>query len=400
MNVRLSGGRVLDPGSGIDEVRDVFLIGGVIGTEAAWTGGEEVDCTGRWICPGFVDLYADLADHFDAESALRGGFTTVACLPLGQPEILRDRATGLAEIPVRVLPVGALTVDGSALAEMGLLIEAGAVAISQGRQTVSDSASLLNALSYAARFDRPVLLRPTDESLEASGVVRAGPQGLRVGLRQVPAEAEAIGVWQAALLAGRCGARVHLTHLSTALGVRALRGARAAGLPVTGSTTAAHLAAANVPPYAGSSRFLPPLGDERDRAALADGLRDGTLLAVATDHRPCTPVRQQVPIASAVAGAIGFETALPLVLSALDGADAIRALTAGPASVMGISATLTPGAVADVVLIDPSAEWTFRAEDDASRGSNSALDGTGLRGRVDRLWVGGRLLVTPRAPAR
>lgn len=402
MRLRLVNGRVLDPVTGAVQARSLCLEGGLL---VADDGGpaEERDLEGHIVAPGFVDLHGALVHpERDGRAAVAGGFTTVLA-SVDHPGAL-DRVDAVAALqarsaraPCRVEAVGALTVDlaGEALAEVGLLCRAGCVAVGQGARVLASSRVLRHALEYAERVGARVFLRGADPDLERGGVVAEGSRAVRLGLPAVPAAAEEIGIHRLAALARLTGARVHVTHVWSAAGVRALRRLHDEGATLTASTTAAHLAldpdATGLSPYDGQLRFVPPLGDEQDRQALAQAVLDGVIVAVASDHRPWPAHAKEGTLEEARPGAVTLDATFPLVLGALGGdvVAAVRALTVGPARVLGREpARLQPGEPADLVSLDPDASVLL----DRPRGAhgNTPLAGSSLTGRVVSTWVGGR----------
>ncbi len=398
----LRGGRIVDPTTRRDDVGDLCVEGGVV-VDSPAGDVDEVDCTGRWVMPGFVDLYADLPDADDHRAALAGGYTTVVQGPtaaLDRPVGVRDM---LARAPtsgplLQVAPAGTLGLDGQALADIGTFAGmSGVAAVSCGRSVLADTRVLRGLLQYAAQFDLLVMLRGADGALEDGGIVRDGGRAAWLGLPGIPPASEAIGIARIAAVARLTGARVHVTHLWTAEGVEAVRAARMGGTRLTASCTALHLALDDHrlvdSGYAGIHRVIPPLGDDADRVALAAALLDGTLAGVATDHRPLPAIAQEVELSRAEAGATGFRTTLPLVIAALRQPLAVaRALATGPASVLGRDAGLAPGAPADIVVVDPDHAWTV-GEDLGSHG-NTPLRGEVLRGRAALVLRSGRLVAS------
>lgn len=398
MKIAIRGGRVVDPGRGVDRVGDVFLDGGRIVEEGP--GFEDVDAAGLVVAPAFVDLHASMPNPVRESRALAaGGFGTVLLsarngAPVDQPAMVRDLRARSADAAVRVEVCGALTVGlgGADIADVGLLSAAGAHALGNAEAPIRGTRTLRHLLEYAGRFDRPILLRAADADLEAGGVVREGPRASWLGLPYVPPEAEEIGIYAVSALVRRTGTPVHLTHVWSRRGLDAVRDAHHEGLPISASTTAMHLAVSDSIlddlAYAGACRVVPPLGDDRDREALRDGLLDGTLIGVATDHRPVPLHRQDRELELAEPGTSTAEHTFSLVFEALgDIVEAVRALSTGPSRIVGRS-SLAPGERADVVLIDPEARWEASLSHGTER--NSPLLGRSLLGRVRRTWVAGR----------
>ena len=411
MSLILKNGRILDPGRGVDRLGDLIISGGRIAGDDPAHGMKPdatvVDCTGLVVAPGFIDLYGRLPDlEKDAAAAAAGGFVTVVSVPdvknpQQDPAVVENalhRAKSVSR--VRILLAGALTLDlaGEALAEMGTLLAAGCVALSNGSEAIGDSSVLSSVLNYAARFGSsvrppPIMLRGADVALERGGVVAEGAEAVRLGLRSVPQESEEIGIYRIAALARRAGAAVHISHVWSRRGVDALRHVRAEGARITASTTPYHLALDDriiaQTSYAGTCRLQPPLGTPSDREAVIQAVLDGTIDAVATDHRPLAPHVQDTPLDKAGAGAVAYGTALALVLDAVGPAPAVQLLATGPASLLGLTSDLSPGSVADVVVFDPNAAWTVDRE--ALRGSerNTPVFGRELKGAVVRTILGG-----------
>jgi len=412
----LRGGRVVCPATGTDAVLDLRIDQGRVaelGIGLALDGAELIDCTGLAVLPGLVDLVADLADPGStwredlasgSRAAAMGGFTTVLASPATDPVVDSGAiAAGLVEAAAgapgaRVLRAGALTVGllGQELAEMGSMLAAGCAALSDGGITGTDAAVLRNALAYARPFGAPVLLRPGQRALESRGCMHEGEISMQIGLRGIPAAAEEIGLATAIALVRATGARVHLSHVTTARSVAMLASARAEGLPITASVPARHLLLTDTwvrdSGYDPAGRLLPPLRPEQDRQALVQALRDGVIDAVCSDHMPWTRVEKELEFEQAAPGALGLETALAATLTALEG-DLVRlaqVLAVAPGAVLGQRAELAPGAVADVVVLDPRAEGVVAAPR-ASKGCNEPLVGRTLRGAVVATVVAGRL---------
>ena len=413
--LRLEGGRVLCPGTGVDALLDVVLDGDrVLGLFAAGTGPDApaVDCRGLVIAPAFVDLACQLGDpgypwredlHSGSRAAAAGGFATVVATPATAPVI--DRAAvadhvvrrGVEAPGARVLVSGALTVGlaGLELAELGGLADAGCVAFADGCRPVSDAGVLRRAFEYARPFGLPVIVRPGEPALEHEGVMHEGVVSLSVGLRGLPEAAEEVGVTRVVALARATGARVHLSHVTTARAVAVLEGARREGLAVTAAVPARHLLLTDAEVaesgYDTRFRLMPPLRPARDRAALIEAVRAGVIDVVAPDHVPLGRIDKELEFQYAEPGAVGLESAFAATLTALEGdlALTVRRLSLAPAAVLGRTATIGVGAVADLVVLDPNAVGPC-AGPLYSKGCNEPLAGRSLRGRVVRTFVAGR----------
>ncbi len=388
---------------------------------------------GLVVAPGFVDLHTHLREPGDegaetiasaTAAAARGGFTAVCAMPNTTPALddgalLRDLDARVPAPGTRVRWIGAVTRGrgGETLADLEALAAAGAVAFSDDGAAVTDGLSRA-ALERCAVLDLPLIEHAEDAGLAAGSVMRAGPTALGLGLRGWPPEAELACVERDLTLAERTGARLHLTHLSTAGALDAVRAARSRGVRVTCDVTPHHLAlmdawvagartfAWDEPgdvddalAYDGRCRVNPPLPARDDALALLAGLADGTVDAVATDHAPHPPQRKLVPFEEAAPGLIGLETALSLGLAAVAAGRVplpvlLAALSSGPARIIGESRGLARGAVADLVVFDPTATWTVAAEMLASRSSNTPLLGRELPGVVRLTVAGGHVTWT------
>jgi dihydroorotase len=419
----LRGGRVLDPANGVDAALDVLLDDGKVAAVArpfpAPAGVDVVDAHGKLVLPGLIDLHVHLrepGEEYKEEiatgtaAAAAGGFTSVCCMANTQPVndnaavtefiLRRAKEVGL----VNVFPVGALSkgLAGLELAEIGEMKAAGAVAISDDGRPVMNAALMRHALEYARSFDLPVIVHEEDSNLSHGGCMHEGFHSTRLGLRGIPGEAESVMVQRDIELARLTGGRLHVAHVSTARAVEAIRAARAEGLQVTAEVTPHHLFLTDVAcsEYDPDFKMAPPLRSEADRAAVRAGLADGTIGAVATDHAPHSVLEKEIEFDRAANGVVGLETALPLLLRLVDDGvlplmTAVQRLTQGPAQVLGLAkGTLSVGADADVVVVDPAAEWVVRPEAFRSRSRNSPFKDWRLRGKVSMTVVGGRVVFT------
>jgi len=421
MKLLLKGGRVIDPAAGLDEPRDLLLDGEKI--EAVLAPGakadaEVVDVSGCWVVPGLIDMHVHLREPGEeyketvatgAAEAAAGGITAVACMANTKPVndcaavtdyiIEKARAAGRA----RVYPVGAVSKGllGEGLAEMGELVDHGCVALSDDGHPVMSAALMRCALEYAKALGVPVLSHPEDKSLSENGSMHEGEWSTRLGLRPIPAAAEEAMVARDLLLAELTGGRLHLQHLSTAGSVRLVREAKARGLQVTAETCPHYftLTDADVRGYDPNFKMNPPLRSCADRAAVIQGLADGTIDAIASDHAPHSPVEKDVEFDAAANGIVGLATILPLSLRlVVDGkispARLVELLSVNPARILGLpgGGNLKPGEVADVTVIDPAAEWTVDKAKFLSKGRNTPFEGWKLTGRARVVIVGGKRL--------
>ena len=417
MTLLLRGGRVIDPASGLDEVRDVLVEDGRIARVDARieTEGKEVrDCSGRVVCPGFVDLHArfrepgreheeDIASGSAAAAA--GGFTTVCVSPETQPAndgraVTEYMLRRCAEVGlVRLRPMGALTrgLDGDALADMAELQAAGCVAVCTGDGGVDSAAVMRRAMEYAATFGIPVVVTCEDRALAAGGAMHEGAASTRGGLAGRPGTAEVIGLSRDLELARLTGARMHVSRLSTAQAVTLLGRARDEGLAVTAGVTTHHLIMTDEAclGYDPATKVLPPLRTAGDVARLRDAIGDGTLAAIVSDHAPEALVDKEFEFVDAAFGMTGLETVLPRGLrlvgeGVIDLGRLVELLTSGPARVFGLEAgTLAVGAPADIAVFDPDRTWALDASTSRSKARNTPLWNQQIVGRAVLTIMGG-----------
>ena len=413
----VEGGRVVCPTTGRDESTDVLIDGGEIvevGEGLASQAEHTVRAEGAVVCPGFVDLIVETNDPGDvhredlrsaASAAAAGGFTTIIATPDTTPAV--DNGSVAADIISRadalpnahLLVAGSLTVgcSGVEMAEIGTLADVGCAAFSDGGHLIDDVVVLRNALDYARRFERPILLRAGQGSLESKGSAHEGLVAMQLGLRGIPDAAEEMGVARLIALARLTQARVHITHVTTARAVQMIAAARADGLDLTASTTIHHLALADKAideeSYDANLRFVPPLRDESNRQAIVQAIRTHDWFCVATDHRPRALAEKEHEFERTAIGAIGLETALPATLSALRGDVniTVQALASRPASVLGQVAAIRPGAPANLTIFDPSADVQIDIAGLRSKCHNTPFLGKRMLGRVVGTICGGQI---------
>ncbi len=423
MRIVLRDGRVIDPSSGRDEVADVVLEDGrvaLVGAGAASTAREGdrdtrvLECRGRWVVPGFVDLHTHLREPgleykedivSGTRAAAAGGFTTVCAMPNTRPVndtraitemmVAKARSHGA----VRVHPIGAITraQQGRELTEMADLKDAGCVAVSDDGRCVTDAAVMRRALEYARTFDLPVVQHAEDHGLTAGAQMHEGAVATRLGLKGWPRVAEDHIVARDLMLAAATGARYHIAHASTAGSAALLREARSRGIGVSAEVTPHHLTLTDdaVLGYRTACKVNPPLRERGDVEALIDALADGTIDCVATDHAPHAAVEKDCEFSEAAHGMVGLETCLALLLDLvrakrLSAVRLVEALTSAPARAFGLDAgTLRIGARADVAVIDPDRVWTVEAKRFRSKGRNTPFEGRAVQGRVERTLFDG-----------
>jgi dihydroorotase len=420
--ILIRGARVVDPATGRDEVGDVLVEDGRIASpDGATAGAAVLEAEGLVLAPGLVDLHTHVREpgredketvETGCRAAALGGFTAVS--PMANTDPVADNAAVIHEVRALgaraglcdVFPVGAITrgLLGESMAEIGEMVQAGVRVFSDDGQTVPDARVLRNALTYARAFDGVVIAEHCeDPSLTEGGQMHEGAHSYALGLAGRPRESEEIIVARDLALARLTGGRLHLCHLSSAGSVELVRRARADGLRVTTEVTPHHLVFADedLLTYDTNFKVNPPLRSPEDRDALAAGLADGTIDAVATDHAPHAVEDKEVEFDQAPPGTIGLETALAAVLTHLVEpgtitlARAVEAMSTAPARILGAAehgGPIEPGRTANLVAFDPGASWTVEAPF-ASRSRNSAFLGRTLRGRVVHTLYRGELVV-------
>jgi dihydroorotase len=421
MRLTIVNGRVVDPASGLDTAAAVHVADGRIAAVGQAPGGfvaqQTLDARGLVVAPGLVDLAARLREpgfeykatlESEMQAALAGGVTSLSCPPdtdppLDEPglvEMLKYRARGLDG--AQLFPLGALTVGlkGEVLTEMAELAEAGCVGFSQGGELLADTQVMLRTLQYANTFGFTVWLSPQDCSLGRGGAAASGPVAARLGLPGVPVVAETVALHTIFELVRATGCRVHLCRLSSAAGIDLVRRAKREGLPVTCDVAVHHLHLIDVDIgfFDSQHRVNPPFRSQRDRDAIRQGVADGTVDAICSDHTPVDDDAKQLPFAEAEPGVTALELLLPLTLkwaaeAGLALPAALTRITCAAAPMLGIDAgRLQPGAPADLVLFDPAEHWVVGRDALRSQGKNTPYLGRELAGRVRATLVGGRIV--------
>lgn len=415
----IRGGRVLDPVRNFDEVTDLLVVDGCIETigKVSAEADETIDAQGLLVCPGLIDCHVSFREpgfeedetiNSGAAAALAGGFTTVACLPDTLP-VVDTRAA--AEFVVRqgeragacrVLPLGAATKEhkGEELAEIGQLVDGGAVGFSDGKRAISNAEIMRRALQYTSMWNRAILHHPQNPELVADGVMHEGFQSTLLGMRGMPAAAEEIVVRRDIALAEITRGRVHLMCVSSHRSVEEIRQARQRGISVSADVTPHHLLLTDERLHTFDTNFKvdPPLRTEEHRDALISGLQDGTISIISADHQPAADEKKAREIDIAPFGITSLETLLPLCIEALilpghlDWLQLLKTLTVGPAELLNLPyGTLKPGVPADITIIDPQERWTINKDEFHSQGRNTPFDGRSATGRVKFTIVDGEI---------
>lgn len=418
----IRSGRVIDPANGVNRIADLLIENGriaAIGENLDAQDAQVIDAAGKVVAPGFIDLHCHLRDPGQeykedlisgTKSAARGGFTGVCCMPNTKP--VNDNASVTRYIlekaqtqgsGVHVYPVGAISkgLEGKEMAEIGRMKQAGIVAISDDGKPVTNSNLLRLAMQYADYFNVFVMSHSEDKNLVGDGVMNEGYVSTKLGLPGITRAAEEVMIARDILVAEAEGKRIHLCHVSTRGGVQLVREAKKRGVRVTAETAPHYIGATDewVIGYDSNCRVNPPLREEADRLACIEGLRDGTLDAIATDHAPHHQDEKRVEFHVAASGISGFETAFcvshtMLVKSGVMTMDKLIALmSANPAKILGVEGgSLAVGAAADIVVLDPEREVTVDASRFVSRGHNTPFDGKTYYGAVCATIVGGKVI--------
>jgi dihydroorotase len=417
----IRNGRVIDPANKRDEIADLLIVDGKVASVSQLstlnTQPDEIDARNLIVCPGFIDMHVHLREpgfghketiESGARAAAAGGFSTVVCMPNTSPVAdnpstiawIKDRAAAVA--CVNVLPAGAISKNlaGEELAPIGSLAQTGVVAITDDGHCVQNHEVMRRAVEYARMVDVPVLDHCQDYNLVGNGVVHEGYWSILLGLPGWPASGEEAIVMRNILLAELCDHHIHCQHLSTAGSVRLLREARARGVKISGEACPHHIALIDeaIQNFDTNYKMNPPLRSQADVDALLEGIADGTLSILCSDHAPHADFEKEVEFDAAPFGIVGLETELGLFLDLLvhklrkiDIVRLIEMYTDEPARLLKIDAgALSSGATADVTVIDPDLEWTVRVDKFESASRNSPFDGWKLKGRAVRTIVGGK----------
>ena len=414
--------RLLDPATGLDTPGALLSEGEIITdvginlfSSDVPSGIQVIDCAGHCLCPGLVDMRVQLREPgyehqgtiiSDSESAVAGGITSMVCLPNTQPVIddmsvvefvaRRARLAGLT----KVYPYGAVTkgLAGKELAELGLLAQSGALAFTDGIRAVADASVLRRALSYASTFGLMIVQHAEEPSLADGGDMNPGELATRLGLSGIPREAEIIMVERDIRLVEMTGSKLHFAHISTADSIDKIRDAKSRGLNITCDTAPPYfsLNELSIGDYRTFAKLSPPLRSEDDRQAVVQGLSDGTIDAIASDHTPQDEESKRLPFAQAGFGGVGLETLLAVSLELSHKGeiallDVLKHLTCAPADLLKLPAgKLEKGRRADLAIFNPERAWKVNADDLISKSKNTPFDGRPLQGVVMRTVIDGR----------
>ncbi|MBP02632.1 MAG: dihydroorotase [Rhodospirillaceae bacterium] len=418
------GARLLDPATGLDEIGDLIVdaptieaIGPDIFKTTKGSDIEIVNCHGLCLAPGLVDMRVQIREpgeeHKESiksitEAAVSGGVTSMACLPNTQP-VIDDQATfeyvsrrARKQGSAKIYAYGAATkgLKGDELAELGMLAEAGAVGFTDGVFAISNAQIMRQILSYASTFDLMVLQHPEEPELAKNGVMNRGELATRLGLSSIPREAEIVMLERDMRLVEMTGGRYHAAHISTSDSVEIIKKAKAKGLSVTCDTAPFYfgLNELSVSDYRTFSKLSPPLRAETDRLAIIDGLKNGVIDAIASDHAPQDQDSKRLPFAQAAFGGCGLETLLPISLELYHNGEltllqTLKKLTCTPSKLLGLnSGSLAAGKPADLIIFDPNKAWKIDGDHFRSKSKNTPFDGRPVQGKVLKTLVDGRIV--------
>jgi dihydroorotase len=417
-DILIKNGRVIDPSTKLDEISDILIHGNKIeriGKGLKKANVKSINAKGKIVCPGFIDLHCHLRDpgrpdvetiESGCRAAVAGGFTTICCMPNTIPAIDNDGLVSYiykeaARVDLcRVYPIAAITKNrqGKELTEFGELIRAGAKGFSDDGDVVADCNVFRHALEYSKIFNVPVFEHPLDRDLSRNGLMNEGVVSTRLGLSGSPGLAEQVIIARDLLVAQFTGAKMHACHVSTKGSVELIRRARKDGIAVT-CETCPHYFFFNeeaLTDFDTNFKVNPPIRTEEDRHAIIEGLRDGTIDCIATDHAPHCQAEKELEFTRAPFGMIGFETALPMIIMELidkqrfSWLQVLETLTLNPARIISEkTGVLKKNAVADIVIIDPVKKWRLTANTIRSRSKNTPLLNKEMTGRVSAVIVDG-----------
>jgi dihydroorotase len=417
--ILIKGGRVISPAQKLDDTCDLLIKNGkiaAIGSDLDGKGAEVIDAAGKIVTPGLVDIHVHLRDpglEYKEDiasgtlSAVTGGFTSIACMPNTNPvndcqavtNYILDKAR--EEGHCRVFPIASITkgLEGESMTEMGELKALGVYGVSDDGKPVSNAQLMRRAMEYATPFGMTIVTHAEDLELVGSGVMNEGPVSTELGLKGIPWVAEDAATAKEVMLAEFTGARLHVAHVSTKGSIDIVRQAKQRGVAVTCEAAPHHFTLTDdaVRGYNTNAKMNPPLRSAEDREAVRQGIADGTVHAIATDHAPHHIDEKNVEFAIAMNGIVGLETALPLSLQLvedglIDLPKAVALLTCGPAKALGLPVgQLEEGSAADVTVFDPGLEWTVDAQELTSKSKNTPFDGWQMKGAAVCTIVAGKI---------
>lgn len=415
--ILIKGGHVVDPKNNLDRIYDVLVDGRTVAaiepSIEAQPGMEILDAKGLLVFPGLIDMHVHLRepglDHKETivtglQAAAKGGFTTVACMPNTKPAIddrivveALDRKARGCKVNLKVIGAATKGIDTDELTEMGDMKEAGIVAISNDGKPVKNAYITRRVLEYAKQFGLILIEHCEDESLAAGGYIHEGYYSTILGLKGIPREAEDLVVARDIMLARMTGAKVHIAHISSKYSVDLVREGKKQGIQVTAEVTPQHLVLTDacVESFDTSTKINPPLRSEEDRQALVEGLLDGTIDIIATDHAPHARWEKEVEYAYAPFGAVGLETALALMntkmvkTGLMTYGQLVTKMANRPGEIFSLGGELKVGGAADITLFDPDARWTVDPARFYSKGKNTPFRGWELQGEVVHTLVRG-----------
>jgi len=420
MNLLIKGGRVIDPSQNLDDALDVLVENGVVKeigkSLAAPADAKIIDASGKYVVPGLIDMHVHLRDPgleykedivSGTRAAVSGGFTSVCCMPNTKPTIDNKAVASYiinkakTEGSCNVFPVGSITygLSGDRMAEMGELKESGCVAVSDDGKPVTNSELMRRSLQYAAGIGIMVISHAEELELVGEGVMNEGFTSTELGLKGIPSVAEDIATSRDIMLAEYTGTPIHIAHVSTKGSVRIIREAKARGVKVTCETAPHYFTLTDdaVRGYNTNAKMNPPLRGAEDVAAIKEGLKDGTIDCIATDHAPHHIDEKDVEFNVAMNGIVGLETSLPLSLKLVEEGiltldQLVDKMSCKPSDVLSLErGTLKAGAAADITVIDPSLEWVVEADKLASKSKNSPWLGQKMKGAAVVTIVDGNL---------
>jgi dihydroorotase len=401
-NYSLKGGRVIDPSQNLDKILDLTIVNGTVTFGSTDDSMESIDCSGKIIMPGMIDVRGHLQEPENLSSvsnaAASGGYTTILIMPnrgapsdnAGTVHLMREKASKDASI--QILQCGCLTKasQGEALAPLGLLKEAGVVAVSDCPSSPQNTEIFARGLEYASMFDLPVIEFPRDLAISSRGVAHDGPFSLKMGIGGYPRMAEELFVQRAITVCKNLGTKIHLTSISSAGSVELIREAKNKGIMITADSTANHLVLTEerLRGYDTNSKTMPPLREESDRLAILEGLMDETIDCISSAHEPCQKHEKEVEFDLAPAGVIGYETALSVVFEQLSQSIEdpltliIKVMSLNPSRLLNIKSQIAEGMRANLFVFDPNVIWTYRSTQGKSAAKNSPYENLEMKGSV------------------